>query len=552
MKDLVTKTIILNQGDPDSKRKEILEYFRKTVAIEEKLFATFKDEKTYYLRADPLRHPLIFYFGHTAVFYINKLIIAKLISKRINPRFESIFAVGVDEMSWDDLNEEHYDWPDVAEVSNYRKQVWNLVEEKINSLNLRIPINWHEPFWAILMGIEHQRIHLETSSVLIRQLPLSALKQTEFWQKCSQSGEPPENQLIPVTSGKVVLGKNFDDPLYGWDNEFGHMDTQVTGFKAGKYLVSNREFHEFVEENGYQHEEYWPEEGWNWKKYTRAEHPFFWRREESGNYRLRIMLEEIPMPWNWPVIVNFLEAKAFCNWKSKKTGKSIRLPSEAEWYRLRDLHIDTDQPWWGTAPGNINLEHFASSCPVDKFKFGDFYDLIGNVWQWTETPISGFDGFIVHPYYDDFSTPTFDGKHNLIKGGSWISTGNEAVRAARYAFRRHFFQHAGFRYIESDIPVKITARTYEEDTDVTLRCEFNYGEKYFGIDNFPENAAKFCLEIMTNRDKKNALHLGCDVGRASFELAKQFEHVVGLDFTARYIRIAIQMRDQKKILYTLP
>lgn len=36
-----------------------------------------------------------------------------------------------------------------------------------------------------------------------------------------------------------------------------------------------------------------------------------------------------------------------------------------------------------------------------------FYDVIGNVWQWTETPIDGLPGFEVHPLYDDFSTPTF-------------------------------------------------------------------------------------------------------------------------------------------------
>ena len=52
-----------------------------------------------------MRHPLIFYFGHTATFFVNKLLLAKLIPERINPRFEAMFAVGVDEMSWDDLDE---------------------------------------------------------------------------------------------------------------------------------------------------------------------------------------------------------------------------------------------------------------------------------------------------------------------------------------------------------------------------------------------------------------------------------------------------------------
>jgi len=30
---------------------------------------------------------------------------------------ESMLAIGVDEMSWDDLNEKHYDWPSVESVS---------------------------------------------------------------------------------------------------------------------------------------------------------------------------------------------------------------------------------------------------------------------------------------------------------------------------------------------------------------------------------------------------------------------------------------------------
>jgi len=53
--------------------------------------------------------------------------------------------------------------------------------------------------------------------------------------------------------------------------------------------------------------------------------------------------------------------------------------------------------------------------------------------------MNSYKGFEVHPFYDDFSTPTFDTKHNLIKGGSFISTGNEALTSSRYAFRRHFY-----------------------------------------------------------------------------------------------------------------
>ena len=397
-----TRTIILSVGNEDEKRAEILEYFLKTYALDEQLYDHLASDATFYLRAEPLRHPLIFYFGHTAAFYINKLSMARLIDRRINPAYESMFAIGVDEMSWDDLDAKNYAWPSVDEVRAYRREVRELVAGVIGSLPLTLPITWDAPFWAIMMGIEHQRIHLETSSVIMRRLPIEEVRPLAGWEPCPVIGAALENSLLSVSGGKVVLGKGKEHPLYGWDNEFGRRQSEVWDFTASKYLVSNGEYLGFVEDAGYQKEQYWTEEGRRWLQFTVARHPLFWR-EEAGGYRVRTLAGIIDMPWNWPVEVNYLEAKAFCNWLAEKKGAKIRLPSEDQWYRLRDLHNIPDQPYWEKAPGNINLEHWASSCPVDYFRFGDFYDIIGNVWQWTETPITGFDGFAVHPWYDDFS-----------------------------------------------------------------------------------------------------------------------------------------------------
>ncbi len=37
-------------------------------------------------------------------------------------------------------------------------------------------ITWEHPMWTILMGIDHEKIHMETSAVLIRLLPLRYIK----------------------------------------------------------------------------------------------------------------------------------------------------------------------------------------------------------------------------------------------------------------------------------------------------------------------------------------------------------------------------------------
>ncbi len=542
---------VLDAGSAAAKRQEILTYFQNSWELYERLFDVMANDEAYLQRADPLRHPLIFYLGHTATFFINKLALAKVITERVNPRFESIFAIGVDEMSWDDLNEQHYDWPAVAEVWAYRHQVKQVVEEVIGRLPLKIPITWDSPLWVILMGIEHERIHLETSSVLIRQLPLALVRPDEHWQVCPRRGPAPVNEWREVPAGPVVLGKERNHRLYGWDNEYGRLEATVGAFKAACFLVSNGEFREFIDAGGYKTDRWWTEEGQRWRDFKKAEHPLFWVPGEGGGWRLRCLAEEIPLPWNWPVEVNQLEAKAFCNWKAEVVGRPVRLPTEEEWYRLLDTTGILDQPDWKEIPGNLNLAEFASSCPVNEHMNGGFGDIVGNVWQWTETPIAGFPGFIVHPLYDDFSTPTFDTRHNLMKGGSWISTGNEATRYARYAFRRHFYQHAGFRCIESASKVQLRDDVYETDELIAQYCEFHYGERYFKVPNFPARIAALCRQQCANLEGKNALDLGCATGRTTFELAKFCDHVTGIDFSARFIKMALEMRDKGSIRYAI-
>jgi 5-histidylcysteine sulfoxide synthase/putative 4-mercaptohistidine N1-methyltranferase len=541
---LKVRTIFLNEGDPEAKRQEILNYFHQTFSLYEKLFECLLDENTFYFRPNPLRQPLIFYYGHTSVFFINKLNITGHINERVDPLLESLLAIGVDEMSWDDLNETRTDWPSQQRVKDHRDATRNIVDHFIKTCPISFPIGWEDPLWIVMMGIEHERIHLETSAVLIRELPIEQVKPHPFWSNiCKEIGPAPQNELLPVYGPtQIKLGKTRNNPFYGWDNEYGYQHHTVNSFSASQYLVSNQEYLAFVEADGYLKRKYWSEEGWNWVVYKQATQPACWI-QKGTEYFYRTMLEEIEMPWNWPVDVNYLEAKAFCNWKSEETGRRLRLPTEAEWRVLRQSIAHLDQPTWDHAPGNLNLEYYASACPVDQFRFpGGFYDIIGNGWQWTETPIDGFEGFQVHPAYDDFSVPTFDGKHNIFKGGCWISTGNYAIQDSRYAFRRHFLQHSTIRYVEGDDLVLTEPNVYETDQMVSQYIEFHYGDIYFNVPNFPKQCADLCIEYMKDHKKEKALDLGCATGRSSYELARAFDHVDALDFSARLIQMPTQLQ----------
>lgn len=546
---VVTKTPVLNEGDAESKRREILDYFHHTFTLYESLFDCLAGDEAFYVRANRLRHPLIFYYGHTAVFFVNKLNVANWIDTRIEPRLESLMAVGVDEMSWDDLSDDHFDWPTPVQVEAYRDKTRELVDQFVRQCDFSIPIDWKSPMWIVLMGIEHERIHLETSSVLIRELPIALVKEHPVWGRiCRQTGAAPKNQMIAVAGGMVELGKAKTNPLYGWDVEYGHSAEEVKPFSASQYLVSNQEYREFIDAGGYRNQQYWTLEGRDWLEFSQARHPVYWIKH-NDTYMYRSMLKVIEMPWNWPVETNYLEAKAFCNWKSEVTGASIRLPTEAEWYQLRN-RVETDQPYWDAAPGNINLEGSMSPCPVDRHEFeGGFYDIIGNVWQWTETPVDGYDGYEVHPAYDDFSTPTFDGKHNLFKGGAWISTGNEALKDARYAFRRHFFQAAGLRYIEAEPLPEVELNVYETDPMVSKYLDAHYAQPNLGLKHFPVACVERVETLVAGRPAHRALDIGCAAGRASFELAKLFDHVDAVDISARLIEAPTHLQKTGKQRY---
>jgi formylglycine-generating enzyme required for sulfatase activity len=94
-----------------------------------------------------------------------------------------------------------------------------------------------------------------------------------------------------------------------------------------------------------------------------------------------------------PVInVSWNDAKAFVNWMSQKTGKTYRLPTEAEWeYAARG---GTDSTYWwggdlGTRQANCaecKTGEASRTMPVGSFKANAFglFDTAGNAAEWVE------------------------------------------------------------------------------------------------------------------------------------------------------------------------
>jgi len=605
-------------------KDQVQRYVDNTWGMTELLFSGLQGEEAFFLPPyHHLRHPLIFYYGHVATFYANKLYLAGLIDKGIDRYFEDIFEVGVDEMSWDDMSKNAMKWPTVGEVNDYRHEAHRMVSKVVKetiSADGSTKVDMKHPLWSLFMCTEHERIHIETSSVLMREMPLRLLERPKFWPGIHPSGQQkhnvarkprvgvnyPKNEMIHVKAAiEVHIGKNDSFPTFGWDNEYGHRKvTGTSDFSASKFMVSNGEFYEFVVDGGYQERRFWTEDGWGWRTFRNARQPSFWEpcgRSGSHEFQLRTIFEVVDMPWPWPVDVNKHEATAFCNWKAEKDGGKefrygLRLVTEAEHILMRDseqrppledLHSDPVLNYGGDkiakkAGVNLNLA-FGSESPVDALPANGqgFHDVTGNVWEWSEDDFNPLPGFAIHKFYDDFSTPCFDGEHNMILGGSFMSGGDAGANLhCRYHFRPHFLQHSGFRYVAPSrkeawpgqgVATKLShsgsaqtgGNVYETQSSIDQYLALHFGQTDDVVNqtirphkerpgrsamNFPKRCADLLAELSREHSRvgpgTRALDLGCAVGGSSFELTKAFEEVVGIDFSHGFINAAKSIRDR--------
>lgn len=443
-------------------REDILAYFNNSWTLTELLFQSLKVEEVYVRPPyHALRHPLIFYYGHPAVLYINKLRIAGFQKEPINMYLEKVLETGVDEMSWDDMSKNEMAWPSVATVHAYRKTIYDIIVNLIKThpdLNAVGNFNQSSPWWSLWMGMEHEKIHFETSSVLMRELPIEFLETPKYWAPLHPSKNSPlsmsENSWVKKAGGRIEVGKPAETESYGWDNEYGHRTVEIKDFEYTKHQITNGEYFDFVSTGAYINDKYWAAEGLQWRKFRNTKRPTFWvgtGPEGTHQYELRTIFEIIPMPMSWPVEVNYHEAIAYCNWKAEadKSKLKYRLLTEAEFVSLRP---NVKDPVLQKEPYR-NLKGFSDYQNAYKENFNFLWsspkevgdELYGNTWHWLMDQFNPLDGFKVDPLYDDFSTPCFDGKHQMILGGSFISCGHEASRWARFHFRPHFYQHSGFR-----------------------------------------------------------------------------------------------------------
>jgi formylglycine-generating enzyme required for sulfatase activity len=139
---------------------------------------------------------------------------------------------------------------------------------------------------------------------------------------------------------------------------------------------------------------------------------------------------------NHPVIhVSHNDAVAYCMWLSKETGRTYRLPTEAEWEyaALGGINHDDGKYAGSDDLGNIgwydgnsgNTTHAVGGKQANSL---GLYDMSGNVWEWCS---DWYDGNFYSNSPSSNPTGPQSGDHRVLRGGGWCSDAVDCRSAYR-------------------------------------------------------------------------------------------------------------------------
>lgn len=405
-----------------------------------------------YERPIPERHRIIFYVGHLEAFDWNLLHENVFGLQSFHPEFDRLFAFGIDPVGGGLPNDQPAEWPSLDSVRDYVRKIRAALDDKLASGILDAEAHMRDGFplaTLLNVAIEHRLMHAETLAYMFHQLPLN--RKVLQLNSPAPSAPTAKNRMISIPAGEATLGLSRNGSEFGWDNEFEAHTAHVPAFEIDQYMVTNRQYLEFMKAGGYENRALWSNDDWDWKTAQSISHPVFWHRSRDG-WNYRGMFEEFPLPPEWPVYVSQAEAAAYARW----AGKS--LPTEEQWHRAAYGSQDGSErryPWGNEAPdsrfGNFDFQRWdpapVNAHPQGQSAFG-VEGMVGNGWEWTSTQFAPFAGFEPFPFYRGYSADFFDGKHFVMKGGSPRTASCMLRPSFRNWFQGHYqYVYAGFRCV---------------------------------------------------------------------------------------------------------
>ena len=300
--------------------------------------------------------------------------------------------------------------PGIKEVLEYRQTINHRITELCQSSNSNLHM--------IEVGCHHEMQHQE--------LMLTDLQHGLSFNPTGPKYDPTKKDIASenikqkwVGFEKAIKSVGTDDENFSFDCERPKHEVLILPFEISNKLVTNGEWIEFIDNDGYNKSEYWLSDGFSKCQQENWQSPLYWKKKEGKWFHFTLNgNKEINL--NAPVSnISYFEADAFARWNNK------RLPTEFEWEVASNDNIQ----------GNF-LENKIYQ-PYAKKNGADLNQHWGHVWEWTSSNFSPYPGFKYHN--DDISE--YNGKfmvnQMVLKGGSCLTPKDQM----RKSYRNFFYPH---------------------------------------------------------------------------------------------------------------
>jgi ergothioneine biosynthesis protein EgtB len=364
--------------------------------------------------------PVKWHLAHTTWFF-ETFILADFVAgyQAFDPNFRWLFnsyykALG--EMPEKKLRAS-FSRPPLERVLAYRAHV----EAAIERLLLHGPED--EVLRRVALGLEHEQQHLELAATDIKHAFFTNPLQPAYLAAAHAAPDtiaPPVDWITyspgyPLRPGIIEVGitpdpKSVDS--FAFDNETPRHSVYVAPFRLATRAVTCAEYLAFIEEGGYARPELWLSEGWDTVEREGWQAPLYWRRDAGAS--------SSPSGWSiftlhgWqslgelsetPVChLSYFEADAFARWSGH------RLPTEFEWEFVASQ----------TAVSGNLLESQALH-PQPAHAASGPQQIFGDVWEWTQSPYTGYPGYKPLPGALGEYNGKFMSSQMILRGGSCVT-----------------------------------------------------------------------------------------------------------------------------------
>lgn len=282
--------------------------------------------------------------------------------------------------------------------------------------------------------------------------------------RCKSYSGLPDNWLkdnyagmVPIPAGEIILGNNKG---YIEEKPFYTEKLSVKKMWADQTEVTVAQFKSFVDATAYVTD---AEKQGGSAVFTQPENDSFemmswWKFKQDVSWK---NIDGKFPNLNEPVrYVTYNDAIAYASWLGRDLPTELEYEYLAKGYSQSEdigpiTHGEINANYWqGNFPvDNTKEDGYVGVAPVGCFKSNPFqiYDIIGNVWEWTQTPYTGPHSDLHMGDPSSVNNKQPHAANMTIKGGSFLCSANYCARYR--ATSRHpqelnlATSHVGFRTI---------------------------------------------------------------------------------------------------------